>query len=363
VRKSSENQLSHVDSSLNLAKQTIVFDTYWRFAAERQRVFFSRLAGNPAPFSNDPILNEYKFTNAYRASDRVSQFLIREVIYKGSKEPDEVFFRVILFKLFNKIETWRLLEDQIGEIKWATYCYHEYDKVLSRAMASGNAIYSAAYIMASGNHLFGVQRKHQSHLKLIELMLAEAVPQRLITCKNMHEGFELFRSYPLFGDFLAYQLITDINYSELTNFDEMEFTMPGPGARDGIRKCFSSLGGLSEAEIIRLMTDRQEFEFERLGIEFHNLWGRRLQQIDIQNLFCEVGKYARVKHPEVADISGRTRIKQKFKQTDVLEIPWYPPKWGINKKIQASTVLENSSRHGETIQCKGKIVKQSSLDF
>ena len=139
--------------------------------------------------------------------------------------------------------------------------------------------------------------------------------------------------------------------------------MPGPGARDGIRKCFSSLGDLSEVDIIRLMTDRQELEFERLGIEFQNLWGRRLQPIDIQNLFCEVGKYARVKHPEIADISGRTRIKQKFTQTGVLEMPWYPPKWGINKKIQASTVLANGTNHGETMQRRGQIVRQSVLDL
>lgn len=361
--KSSEDQLPHVFSSLSPAKPTIVFDTYWRFAAERQRVFFSRLAGNSAPWSNDPILNEYKFTNAYRASDRVSQYLIREVIYKGSNEPDEIFFRIILFKLFNKIETWRLLEDQLGEIKWATYRYRDYDNVLSRAMASGNAIYSAAYIMASGHHLFGVKRKHQSHLKLLEMMLAEAAPQRLTECKSMRQGFELLRSYPLFGDFLAYQLITDINYSGLTNFSEMEFTMPGPGARDGIRKCFSSLGGLSEVDIIRLMTDRQELEFERLGIEFQNLWGRRLQQIDIQNLFCEVGKYARVKHPEITDISGRTRIKQKFTQTDVLEMPWYPPKWEINEKIQTSTFLASGSQNGKTKPHKNKMAKQSALNF
>lgn len=336
----------HVFASLNPAKPTVVFDSYWRFAAERQRVFFSRLEGKPAPWSDDPILNEYKFTNAYRASDRVSQYLIKEVIYEGSSEPEEVFFRIILFKLFNKIETWRLLEAQLGGIHWASYRYRDYDRVLSQAMASGNAIYSAAYIMASGHGIFGVQRKHQSHLKLLELMLAESVPERLAECKNMRHGFELLRSYPLFGDFLAYQLITDINYSELTNFSEMEFTMPGPGARDGIRKCFSSLGGLSEVDIIRLMADRQELEFERLGIEFQTLWGRRLQLIDIQNLFCEVGKYARVKHPEITDISGRTRIKQKFKKHSQQIQYFYPPKWDL--KIPKVPNPKNT-KHQETL--------------
>lgn len=311
------------------AKPTAVFDTYWKFAAERQRIFFRRLNGSGEPWTGDPILAQYKFTNAYRASDRVSQYLISQVIYDSPHSPEDLFFRIVLFKLFNKIETWELLESQIGEITWSNYRYEEFDRVLSLAMEAGATIYSAAYIMASGHKAFDVSRKHQAHLKLLELMLADAVPERLANCSSMLMGFELLKSYPLFGDFLAYQLITDINYSPLTRFTEMEFTMPGPGARDGIRKCFSSLGGLSERGIIELMADRQDYEFERLGIDFCSLWGRKLQLIDIQNLFCEVDKYARVKHPEIAGISGRTRIKQKFKETRYPIKFYYPPKWNL----------------------------------
>ncbi len=321
-----------VFAALSPAKPTVVYDSYWRFAAERQKVFFARLEGNQAPWSRDVVLNQYKFTNAYRASDRVSQYLIKHVIYAGSWNKQDLFFRIVLFKLFNKIETWQLLESVMEDVRWKTYRYAEYDRVLSNAMNSGKRIYSAAYIMASGHKLFGVQRKHQSHLKLLEKMMADAVPDRLANCKSMREGFELLRSYPLFGDFLAYQVITDLNYSELTDFSEMEFTMPGPGALDGIRKCFSNLGGLSEIDIIRLMVDRQEYEFERLGINFRSLWGRRLQLIDAQNLFCETDKYARIVHPEIAGISGRTRIKQKFDASPGTIDYFYPPKWSLNVK-------------------------------
>jgi len=89
------------------AKPTVVYDTYWRFAAERQKIFFQRLEGEHRPWTDDPILKTYKFTNAYRASDRVSQYLIRNVIYRDdlSSTTIDVFFRIMLFKLFNKIQT------------------------------------------------------------------------------------------------------------------------------------------------------------------------------------------------------------------------------------------------------------------
>ena len=137
----------------------------------------------------------------------------------------------------------------------------------------------------------------------------------------------------MIGDFLAYQYATDINYSTLTNFSEMSFVVPGPGAKDGLRKCFSDFGGLTEVDLIKLMADRQEDEFSRLGLKFMNLCGRPLQLIDCQNLFCEVDKYARIAHPEIKGVNGRSKIKQKFKPLPESMEYFYPPKWNINHAV------------------------------
>ncbi|MGB7521047.1 MAG: nucleotide kinase domain-containing protein, partial [Spirulinaceae cyanobacterium] len=333
---SEQSSTPKIISYLPGAKPTIVFNTYWRFAAERQKVFFKKLENAPIPWTDDPIVSTYKFTNAYRASDRVSQYLIRNVIYQNDlpSSSNEVFFRIILFKIFNKIETWQLLEKKLGSLVYAEYSFERYDQVLTEAIQSGQAIYSAAYIMPSGGTSFGHIAKHRNYLKLIEKMMAEELPKKLADAQNMQQGFDLLRGYPTIGDFLAYQFITDVNYSEITNFSEMDFVIPGPGALDGIRKCFSDLGGLSEPEIIERMGENQESEFERLGLNFQSLWGRRLQLIDCQNLFCEVDKYARMKHPGIAGISGRSRIKQKYSGKGQFLDFWYPPKWGINQAIE-----------------------------
>ena len=153
------------------AKTTPVYDTYWKFAAKRQEIFFNRITNNNPPFTNDPILQEYKFTNAFRASDRVSQYLIKKVIYEGDQSPDEVFFRIILFKTFNKIETWELLSRKLGCIQWKDYKYGQYDKVFGYAVKSKQSIYSAAYIMPSGGMRLGHSLKYRNHLKLIERMM------------------------------------------------------------------------------------------------------------------------------------------------------------------------------------------------
>lgn len=310
-----------------------VFDTYWRFAAERQAVFFRKLAGETAPLSADLILRRFKFTNAYRASDRVSQYLIQQVIYAGPQSEEELFFRILLFKTFNKIETWEALEHAVGPIRFATFDLDRYAAVLDQAMARGEAIYSGAYIMASGKRAFGHARKHRNHLHLLSLMMEDRLPKQIASADSMKRGFEMLRSYPTIGDFLAYQYVTDLNYSPLTTFSESEFVMPGPGALDGIAKCFDDLGEYDEQGIIEWTTERQEEEFEKRGLEFKSLWGRPLQLIDCQNLFCEISKYARVAHPEVEDPRGRTRIKQLYRSSHRPMPVWYPPKWGINDAI------------------------------
>jgi alpha-glutamyl/putrescinyl thymine pyrophosphorylase clade 1 len=331
-------------------KPTVVFDSYWRFAAERQNVFFKKLVGGSMPWTSDPIISSFKFTNAYRASDRVSQYLIRHVIYRNDlpKTPEEVFFRIILFKIFNKIETWQLLEKSLGQIIYKDYSFALYDEILTKEMEKGNTIYSAAYIMPSGGKVLGYTRKHRNHLKLIEKMMADELPKKLMDSPNMLRGFELLREYPTIGDFLAYQFITDVNYSELTNFSEMSCVVPGPGALDGIRKCFTDLGGLNEPEIIKFMAENQQAEFDRLGLDFQSLFGRPLQLIDCQNLFCEVDKYARMRHPEVSGISGRTRIKQKYSAHGGLIEYWYPPKWEINDQVMNYTHQHNINTNAQS---------------
>jgi len=96
------------------------------------------------------VVRSYKFTNTYRAADRVSQYLIRQVIADESRSAADTFFRVLLFKLFNRIETWELLVEKVGNPCVAGFDIARYDQVLSDSFARGERLYSAAYIMPSG---------------------------------------------------------------------------------------------------------------------------------------------------------------------------------------------------------------------
>ena len=323
-------------------KTTPVFNAYWHLAAERQKIFFRKIhktndASNQ--LTSNPILAKYKFTNAYRASDRVSQYLIRNVIYRKDLPDDveNVFFRTLLFKLFNKIKTWEAIESAFDKITLDRCSFHEFDAFLSKRQDAGERNYSAAYVMPSAKDVSGHHRKHSNHLKLLEWMLERRFPIRLQQCSSMADGFNLFMNAPSLGPFLAYQFITDINYSSITDYSEQEFVVAGPGALDGISKCFVNSKSVPASDVIYHMVENQQKYFDELEIDFNDLWERELQLIDCQNLFCEISKYARVAFPNVRGVSGRTRIKQKYRSSGQFNTPWYPPKWDINDKISKMT--------------------------
>ena len=314
-----------------MKKRSEVYDLYWYFAYERQNIFWQKLKGKPSPWTKDPILQEYKFCNSYRVNDRVSQYLLKNVIYNGKKYSDEdMLFRIILFKLFNKESTWELLLNNFSDITLSTFDRDKYSKVLESAIKDGESIYNDAYISCA-NKVFGYDRKHDNHLALLyKMFITDRIQDKLVKCTKMEEAFNIIKSYPLIGNFMAYQLVTDINYSNVVNFSENEFTVAGPGSIRGIKKCFIDKGDLSNEDIIRYMYEHQEEEFKILHLDFKRIGNRPLQLIDCQNIFCELDKYCRVKFPDLK--SNRTKIKKRYTpKKDKIEYV-YPEKWQIKIK-------------------------------
>jgi hypothetical protein len=202
------------------------------------------------------------------------------------------------------------------------------------ALRSEHAIYTAAFILAAPS-AYGHKAKHRNHLALVADMFKKGgLGAELGKATSLAEVYEALIAYPMIGPFLGYQIAIDLNYSEHLDFDEDEFTMPGPGALRGIAKVFSDTAERSPEELIMRMVERQEEEFADRGLVFEGLFERPLKAIDCQGLFCETDKYSRAKFPQLK--SNRVRIKQEFTPTpEPLEL-FFPPKWEINEKVAAA---------------------------
>jgi hypothetical protein len=322
----------HVHVTLRPPKPTRGYDIYWSFASERQKVYRRRLDHQSGPLTDDPVIAAHRFTNAYRASDRVSQYLIANVIYDTDRPWVDTFARILIFKIFNRVDTWCHLQRLLGEVSSDTLMAEQVDDALE-SRAARWPIYSAAYIMPPPRN--GTGAKFRRHLELIRSMIRGVAHERIAESPNMQSAFAALASYDSIGPFLAYQFLTDLNYSPFLSFSETEFVAPGPGALRGLRKCIADPGDYGAHDVIRWVMDAQEAAFADRGLEWTDLWGRPLQLIDIQNLFCEVDKYTRAAHPELSALAPGKRIKQRYRAVSTPLSAWFPPKWGVNDAIPA----------------------------
>ena len=307
-----------------------IYELYWIFASRRQAAFESRLGGAPWPWTDDTILQEFKFCNVFRAADRVSQYMISEVAYgtDAGNFADRAF-QIVAFRTFSNITTWEGVCSELGRAPHLDdLASGAFEKALTRVKARNGGLYTGAFILCA-NKAFGFDEKHRNHVALFKHMfLKERLDRSLAGANSLDQVVRVLQGFPLMGPFMAYQTAIDLNYSELINFDENDYTQAGPGALRGLKKAFVDLGDYSPADAILWMVERQEMEFDALNLHFNGLFGRPLHAIDCQGLFCELDKYCREAAPEL--VSNRSRIKARFRASlDPLTL-FFPPKWRLN---------------------------------
>jgi hypothetical protein len=321
-----------------------VFKYYFYFVQERMNIFWNRYDSKKQPWTNDSILRIHKFTNVYRATDRVSQYLINKVIYTENEclSDRDILFRILFFKIFNKIETWEFVENRLGTLKIDNFKLKSINQILNERKAD-TPIFSNAYMMTGTHSLYNhLQYKHEKWLQMVlDEIIIKKVVDEILKAKSLEHVYQLLRECSFIGDFLAYQYAIDFNYSPVINFSEDSFVKAGIGAIRGIKKCFEPLGNNSYEDAIRYTQDNFEKYQVKFGYtDFKNLFGRAPKLIDIQNCFCETDKYLRAKMPELQ--IDNTRIKQKYKNTRTPISLFFPPKWELNSKITNQCLLQNT---------------------
>lgn len=321
-----------------------VYELYWTFASRRQEAFERRLSGGPWPWTDDPILQIFKFCNVYRAADRVSQYLISEVAYEpdGGDFADRAF-QIVAFRTFSNIATWSGVRSELGRAPRITdLASGAFEQALRHVKARNGGLYTGAFILCA-TKAFGYDEKYQNHVSLFRHMFLEKRLDRSIAnASSLEQIVRALQEFPLMGPFMAYQTAIDLNYSELTNFSENDYTQAGPGALRGLRKAFVDLGDYSPADTIRWMTERQEAEFNALDLPFHGLFGRPLHAIDCQGLFCELDKYCREAAPEL--ISNRRRIKARFTPSSEPLSLFFPPKWKLTAPMRTIQTTHSTAQ-------------------
>lgn len=266
-------------------------DNFVYFVRERERVRICKEAGKPAPWTADPILQQYRFCNMRREDDKVTKWVSANWRTPNSTDPD-VWFAMAVARHVNLPHT--LLE--IGyPVPWNPDAFV---RAIRRRIAAGASAYNAAYmIRASRSAEWGDKAAYLAGPVLGTLWerRAELRPFAGDTLAGFHSRLE--RSFGL-GSFMAAQVVADTKYVGplLEAVDWWEFAASGPGSRRGLNRVLGRppMTPWREQEWrseLSALRERLRPRFASEGIEWSHAQ-------DTQNQCCEFSKYEKARRGE-----------------------------------------------------------------
>lgn len=229
-------------------------ERFFAYARERHATYLRRQAGGSRPFSQDPILQEWRFCNVFRELDRTTIWF-RENIREPLRGSPNVLLATVLFRWFNRITSGEAIFKQPfldGHTAWETYLYEGDSSIIRQALIQfcGDGPYvTGAYIIKTPDgkdKIDGVLwaldqfNFNKGHVTLHNWhKFAEQSIQRGGT-RGIEETVKFLVNYPYLGDFMAYEIATDLRHTAISEHapDISLWANPGPGATRGLNRVF-----------------------------------------------------------------------------------------------------------------------------
>ena len=272
---------------------------FFEFVLERERIRNLRENGCRRPWTQDPVLNEYRFCNVFREDDRTTRYF-RETVRDMMQDNPLVLMATIGWRWFNRITT-------CGSIKWWTM--YGWDRELAERdlrpiQKSGVPLVTGAYLIKTPG---GVD-KLTGILDCMDVVKEQELDIRTEIChRSLEHAHERLMQIPYLGRFMAYEIVTDLRHTYLlrTAEDIMTWASAGPGCcrgaswvRDGFPGSISygtKRGQESALNVMRELLKMSHYEWDYL---------REWEMREVEHCLCEYDKYRRAQEGQ--------RLKRKY---------------------------------------------------
>ena len=281
---------------------------YW--ITEREAIRQKKEARQPVPWTDDPILRDYRFCNVRREDDKVTRW-IADHIRRPYEDNPNLWFMLCVARIINLPDT---LQELMDADLWPVdeWKPDQAAAVLEARKARGDQIETSAYMIRAESNRKAKWYDWSKQRYICEIVLGRLWPRR----DQFHSlfpdaGLQLVHGWMktnyAWADFMSYQAIVDMRFTPILDdaFDLDRWAAAGPGTIRGLNR-------LAGRDIdFRLKQDRALKEMKALYPELCAGYervspGRFLDFSDVPNILCEVDKYLRVLNGE-----GKPRAKYR----------------------------------------------------
>lgn len=261
----------------------------------RESIRRQRQAGNPWPWTADPILREGYFTNVMREHDagsiRVQQHITDPFI-------DHPWLPVMLAAARWIGDSPALRASWEAPGLWPIASIDDLLRLRDWLDRAGLPVFGGAYIASANGMRWGTWTSKTDYI--LRGVIVDAVPALLDLerVRTLQFATEMLDAVPGWGGFMAYEVACDLRWAPGWGLyeaaDRYEWANPGPGARRGMTYVWPERWGGKRAPerealpAMRWLYRQASGRFWPLG------WDRPLEMRDIEHSLCEFSKYRRM---------------------------------------------------------------------
>lgn len=283
---------------------------YW--VQEREAIRKKKEAGLREPWTNDPILQKYRFCNVRRSDDRVSKWIIKWILPPSGMNVTVLDIPEFDDWLrFTALARWVNWPPTLHKILAASpppkaLDWEAIGSIIDQRCSSGEKAWTGAYMVrakpkgsTSGKGHFiavDVVQGMTPHLPAIKEALKTGVRENV---------WHALRKAKNFGSFMAGQIVADWGYTPLLKnaSDTYTWAPQGPGSVRGLNRLLGRpyKTKFKDEDFCSYLRFTRNHLIERLGKEYKDLTLH-----DVQSCMCEYDKYARA-------VSGEGRPRSTYK--------------------------------------------------
>ena len=286
-------------------------EMYWRYIYERQAIWYKRFVlREPRPWTTDPTLNTYSFTNVYRELDR-GTIHYREVAWPQIERVHNTHRQLwwtAIYRWFNRPEVW--------DEALAPLCvegvpdFEAIEAALRQFTRTGRPVFTGAYMVCAYHGFEGLDKI----ARIINFLRHIYANSDLLWVDNSkfprsteawHAACQKFDGIGPFG---AYEIMSDLLMVKWAPFEERGWTEddwanPGPGAERGLKLVYPNSKSYSRANMVSMMRNLRDIQREAfiiLSLPFGEVSLKRadkttiwLSMRNIEHNLCELSKYER----------------------------------------------------------------------
>lgn len=266
---------------------------YW--IKERQRISIRKAEGQPKPWTDDEILQSYRFCNVRRIDDKVSQWLYKNW-YEPRRSHPNMLLACTLARQLNNIESL----EAVGYP--ATWNPDRVQEILEERAGRGLKNYSSAYMITANFGTRGREPETKAYQTVWRVCDPVHKSKLTIDTNSMMRTWRSLLGFQGFSSFIAGQVVADLRWAVKGSWKDKDTWAPmGPGSERGLNRILGRPVDtpLTQQKFLDELLVIYDAIKDRLGIPMMEL-------MDLQNCCCELDKYERVR-------LGEGRPKNKYK--------------------------------------------------